>query len=224
MGVLEFLLRAERGAAVPAAAHSPPKANGFGAVVAPGRGYHMGMPLMVATAQRLADAGFFTLRFDWAYQRAGGDPSPDLDAELEDLRAAIAHLKQETDGLFLAGKSLGSFIVARHLCETRDDGVRGAALLTFPLHAPGDPFDMRVGDIHLELGCPVVVVGGAADTLCRPGALFDYVGRFEPVPSVVLLPGDHSLKSDDPQITEASIDLASRTVATWARQSVLGGA
>src|SRR5687767_10713862 len=70
-----------RGVPLQATLHRPEKPNGTAIVLAPGQGYHRGLPLMQRGAEALAGAGFLVLRFDWAYFTAKAQPAEDFGAE-----------------------------------------------------------------------------------------------------------------------------------------------
>src|SRR5438093_11993143 len=133
-----------RGVVLEATLHRPKKPNGAAVVLAPGQGYHPARPLLVRSAEALAEAGFVVVRFDWAYFTAKGQPSDGLAKEAEDLEAAIAYARkvEGASKVLLAGKSLGSLVVLARAAAHAED-VAGVALLTFPIHEPGAPATLR---------------------------------------------------------------------------------
>src|SRR5688572_14848995 len=76
--VEEVKVATPRGVTLEATLHRPGKGNGAAVVIAPGQGYHRGLPLTTRTAEGLAEAGFVALRFDWGYFTAKGKPSERL--------------------------------------------------------------------------------------------------------------------------------------------------
>jgi len=71
-----------RGVELKATLNVPDRMNGTAVILAPGKGYHSGLPLMETCAVKLAEAGFLAIRFDWAYFTAGAAPAPDLSTEI----------------------------------------------------------------------------------------------------------------------------------------------
>jgi len=93
--------------------------------------------------------------------------------------------------LVFGGRSSG----ARVACRTATDGGACAVLcLAFPLHPPGRPDRSRLDELA-AVDVPVLVVQGDGDPFGRP----------EPAPGreVVLLAGDHSLRSDPEGVDRA---------------------
>jgi predicted alpha/beta-hydrolase family hydrolase len=222
----EVKVATSRGVALEGTLHRPAKANGTAVVLAPGQGYHRGMPLMVRSAEGLASAGFTALRFDWAYWTAKGKASADLATEAEDLDAAVAHARG-LDGVkrvILAGKSLGSLVALRRAAASKDaSAYAGVALLTFPVHDPGSPARRRAGvDDLLALATPSLIVTGDRDPLCWLTSLYTLVSEAKHAPSIVVVPGDHGLAGPTPVEAETAenVDLAVRALVLWARRRV----
>ncbi|HST97880.1 MAG TPA: alpha/beta family hydrolase, partial [Geodermatophilus sp.] len=91
----------------------------------------------------------------------------------------------------VGGRSSG----ARVACRTASAvGAVAVLCLAFPVHPPGRPEKDRLAELA-EPAVPVLVVQGERDAFGRP----------EPAPGreVVLLAGDHALKSDLPGIAAA---------------------
>ena len=76
-------------------------------------------------------------------------------------------------------------------------GAAGVLCLAFPVHPPGRPEKDRLAELAAPT-VPVLVVQGERDPFGRP----------EPAPGreVVLLRGDHSLKSDCSPVLRAAVD------------------
>jgi len=106
--------------------------------------------------------------------------------------AVVEHVRSGTDRpLVFGGRSSG----ARVACRTATaGGAAGVLCLAFPVHPPGKPEKDRLAELAMP-GVPVLVVQGERDPFGRP----------DPAPGrqVVLLRGDHSLKSDLPGLCGA---------------------
>ncbi len=217
----EVKIPAPRGVELKGTIDAPAKPNGCAVVLAAGRGYHGGLPLLKACAERLAAEGFFVVRFEWAYFTAKTEPSPDLSTEIEDLEAAIAYAKglAGVKKIIVAGKSLGS-IAALLRAEARADDLAGVALLTFPVHPLGEPARIQPEAERLaSLKLPVLVLCGDQDPGCAPGALYGLAASCPTPPTVVIVPGDHGLKEgEDTAREQENVALAAHALAVWAKR------
>lgn len=163
-----------------------------------GAGGGFDAPDLVSVARTATAAGVHVALVEQPYRVAGRRapaPARQLDAA---WLAAAERLGQRWFPelpLIFGGRSSG----ARVACRTAEEGAASAVLcLAFPLHPPGKP-DKDRGPELTEVEVPVLVVQGERDPFGQP----------EPAHNreVVLVPGDHSLKS--------GTDEASRAVADW---------
>ncbi len=103
----------------------------------------------------------------------------------------MEHVRADLPLLF-GGRSSG----ARVACRTATaGGAAGVLCLAFPVHPPGRPEKDRLAELAAPR-VPVLVVQGERDPFGRPEPA---AGR-----EVVLLRGDHSLKSDLPGLRAAA--------------------
>ncbi len=210
------------GVALEGFVHRPATANGVAVVLAPGQGYHMGLPLITHASGELANAGFTAVRFDWAYFTAKGQRSGDLLGEEANLEAALAFARglDGVEKVILVGKSLGS-MVAQQRARKRSDDLHGLGLLTFPIHNPGSP-DTRFGtpaDFD-SIEIPVLFICGNTDPLSELKPLYELVAEMKRTPCVSIVPGDHSLRERErgDQNTQENIELAVDALVLWARR------
>jgi uncharacterized protein len=145
--------------------HRPGRPAGDGLVLTHGAGGNAGMPLLVALAGAFAEAGVTVLRCDLPYRqkRATGPPSPQGAArDREGLRHAVRALGELCGGrLFLGGQSYGGRM-ASMLAADEPALVAGLLLLSYPLHPPGKPEDVR--SAHLpRVRVPALFVSGDRD-------------------------------------------------------------
>jgi predicted alpha/beta-hydrolase family hydrolase len=217
----EVPIATPRGVQLKGTLDAPARPNGGAVVLAAGKGYHGGLPLLKACAERLASEGFFVVRFEWAYFTAKKEPAPDLSTEIEDLEAAIGYAKKlaGVKKVIVAGKSLGS-IAALLRAEAKADDLAGVALLTFPIHPPGEPARIQPAAEKLAaLKLPVLVLCGDQDPGCAPGALYGLAASCPVQPSVVIVPGDHGFKEgDDTAREQENVALAAHALAVWAKR------
>jgi predicted alpha/beta-hydrolase family hydrolase len=116
-------------------------------------------------AGAFADAGWVVLRCDLPFRqnRAYGPPRPgDAARDREGLRNAVAAVrKMGCEQVFLGGHSYGGR-QATMLCAEQADLADGLLLLSYPLHPPRKPEQLRVQHLP-ELRAPSLFVHGTRD-------------------------------------------------------------
>jgi uncharacterized protein len=145
--------------------HRPVKPIRDGVVLTHGAGGNSRGPLLTALAESLSDAGFTVLRCDLPFRqtRSFGPPRPgDANRDRQGLRNAVAALREfATERVFLGGQSYGGR-QASMLCAEEPELVSGLLLLSYPLHAPGKPDQLRTQ--HLPgIRVPALFVHGTRD-------------------------------------------------------------
>jgi uncharacterized protein len=149
--------------------HRPESPNGQGLVLTHGAGSNCQAPLLVAIAASFAAAGFLVLRCDLPFRqdRPYGPPSPhDGKRDRAGLKNAIAALKNLTKGpVFLGGHSYGgrqSSMLCAEQAEADPDPVPGLLLMSYPLHPPRKPEQLRTQHFF-TLRTPALFVHGTHD-------------------------------------------------------------
>jgi predicted alpha/beta-hydrolase family hydrolase len=145
--------------------HRPESASSDGLVLTHGAGGNAQMPLLVAIAEAFANAGFAVLRCDLPFrqQRSFGPPRPgDAVRDRDGLKNAVAALRSSggMNRLFLGGQSYGGRQCSMLLAE--EPLANGLLLLSYPLHAPGKPDQLRVQHLP-QVNVPVMFVHGTHD-------------------------------------------------------------
>jgi len=150
--------------------HRPVSGAGAGLVLTHGAGSNARAPLLTALAETFAAAGVTVLRCDLPYRqsRAFGPPRPgDAARDREGLRNAVAALRKEVSGrLFLGGHSYGRR-QSTMLCADESGLVEGLLLLSYPLHPPRKPDQLRVQHLP-RLQTPSLFVHGTRDPFGSP--------------------------------------------------------
>jgi predicted alpha/beta-hydrolase family hydrolase len=145
--------------------HRPANPNGSGLVLSHGAGSNCQSPLLVALAETFAEAGYFVLRIDLPYRqdRPYGPPGPgDAKRDRAGLKNAIAALKNlATRRLFLGGHSYGGR-QSSMLCAEQPESAAGLLLLSYPLHPPRKPDQLRTQHFF-NLRPPTLLVQGTGD-------------------------------------------------------------
>lgn len=221
--VTDVAIPTARGVELQGTLHRPAAPGDVAVVLGSGQGYSREKLLLRRSAEALAEAGFTTLRFDWAYWTAKGQPSEDLATEVADYDAAAAFVRKQpgVKRLLAAGKSLGSIVTTRWATAHAAD-VTGVALLTLPVNEPGKP-DVPFDDQNAIAKLPfeALIVVGDRDPLADRGALYRLAASLPKPPRIVVAPGDHGFAgpTKDPAETAENVELAVRALVLWARRT-----
>lgn len=126
--------------------HHPANSNGDGLVLTHGAGANCRSSLLIAIAEGFANAGFTVLRCDLPFRqlRPFGPPHPGQNArDQEGLKRAVEALRKKVSGkVFLGGHSYGGR-QATVLCADEPELADGLLLLSYPLHPPRKPEQLR---------------------------------------------------------------------------------
>jgi predicted alpha/beta-hydrolase family hydrolase len=146
--------------------HEPAKPAGHGLVLTHGAGANCQSKLLVALANAFADiAGFMVLRCDLPFRqkRPQGPPFPGgAENDREGMRRAVEVLSKSISGkVFLGGHSYGGR-QATMLAADEQQLVAGLLLLSYPLHPPRKPAELRTNHFP-KLRTPLLFVHGARD-------------------------------------------------------------
>jgi len=122
-------------------------------------------PLMVAVAKAFCDVGYCVLRWDLPFRQAGPRSSPGGSGkrDRDGILLAVKSLRQLAPGvpLYLAGQSYGGR--QSSMAAAEDTSIAdGLLLLSYPLHPPGKPAQLRTDHFGL-LRTPVLFVHGTRD-------------------------------------------------------------
>jgi predicted alpha/beta-hydrolase family hydrolase len=144
--------------------HAPARASGDGIVLTHGAGTNCNAPLLVALANAFCDAGVTVLRCDLPFRqvRRHGPPRGDAERDQQGLRRAIEWLCEKAGGrIFLGGHSYGGR-QASILAASEPGLAHALLLLSYPLHPPKKPAQLRTAHFA-ELRTPALFVHGARD-------------------------------------------------------------
>jgi predicted alpha/beta-hydrolase family hydrolase len=145
--------------------HLPPRPSGKAMVLTHGAGANCQSKLLIEMSEAFADSGFLVLRFDLPFrsERPHGPPLPGSAArDREGLHRAVALMKERQRGpIFLGGHSYGGR--QSSLLVSEDPRlVDGLLLLSYPLHPPKKPDQLRTAHLP-KLRNPTFFVHGARD-------------------------------------------------------------
>ena len=181
----ETLVNVEPGMApVRGFVHPAQDSHGDCIVLTHGAGGNCNAPLLIALAERFAESGMNVLRCDLPFRqrRPTGPPSPsDAQRDQDGLRRAVALMKERFCGrAFLGGVSYGGR-QASMLVAAEPTIVEGLLLLSYPLHPPGRPAQLRTAHFP-QLQTPVLFVSGTRDAFGAEEELRDAM-KLIPAPS-----------------------------------------
>jgi len=164
-------------------------------IFAHGAGNDMHQPMLVFLAERMAQAGYLTLRFNFLYKEQGKN-TPDKqdvlcrtwDAACELLRS---HPHYRPERIIAAGKSMGGRIASQMAAEGKLP-VERLIFLGYPLHPSGRKDVLR--DQHLyEIKIPLLFFAGTKDQLCDLELLKGVLSHLAtPWQLEIIEGGDHS--------------------------------
>lgn len=143
----------------------PENASGPALVLTHGAGGNCESKLLVAVADAFAEAGFLVLRFNLPFRqlRPFGPPSPgSAERDQAGLRRALAVMREKVSGpVYLAGHSYGGR-QASMLVSDQPELAAGLVLLSYPLHPPRRPEQLRTAHFP-KLNIPALFVHGSRD-------------------------------------------------------------
>jgi uncharacterized protein len=120
-----------------------------------------------AIAERMADAGIATFRYNFPYSEHGrGRDSQGVCTAT--VRSAVAAARGAALDLPLlaGGHSFGGRMTSTAASESALDGVRGLVFFAFPLHQPGKP-DTKRADHLGKVTVPMLFLSGTRDELAE---------------------------------------------------------
>jgi predicted alpha/beta-hydrolase family hydrolase len=145
--------------------HVPANSSSDGLVLTHGAGANCQSPLLTALATAFCASGLTVLRCDLAFRQLQPDgPPPRGSAERDQtgLRRAIEAMRQQVPGrIFLSGHSYGGR-QGSMLAASEPGLVNALLLLSYPLHPPKRPTELRTAHFPV-LQTPALFVHGTRD-------------------------------------------------------------
>ena len=174
-----------------------------------GAGSNRNAPLLVALANAFAEHDVEVLRYDLAFrqERPKGPPRPgDAARDREDLREQILKLRERNpEQVWLGGQSYGGR-QSSMLAAEEPGLVDRLLLLSYPLHAPGKPAQLRTAHFP-KLNMPVMFVHGSRDPF---GSLEEMRTAIQLIPAPVKLieveGAGHDLGRDHAELAQRIVD------------------
>ncbi len=145
--------------------HLPVTPNGDALVLTHGAGSSSTAPLLVALSEAFAGSGFTVLRCDLPFRqdRRTGPPFPgNAERDRLGLHNAVEVMRKQVSGkIFLGGHSYGGR-QATMLSAAEPGLVSGLLLLSYPLHPPRKPDQLRTQHLP-NLRTPSLFIHGTRD-------------------------------------------------------------
>ena len=171
----------------------------LGLLLTPGASATRDHSTLVAIDEALSADGVAVERIDLPGTRA-----PKLIATIREAAGALA----ETSGLpperiLLGGRSMGGRMCSMAVAEGLP--AAGLVLVSYPLHPPGKPDQLRVEHFP-ALEVPCLFVSGTTDPFGTPAELEAAAAAIPGSVTHVWLEGSHGLRGRDGKVTEAICD------------------
>lgn len=183
--------------------------GGWGLLLAPGAGASSSHSALVEIDKAVAALGATVRRLDFPYRLAGRRAPDRMPVLLAAVVSAAQNLSSEAaiapERIYLGGRSMGGRVCSVAVAEGLP--AAGLVLVSYPLHPPGRPSELRTAHFG-ELGLPCLFVTGTRDAFATQAEMSRALTAI-PGPVSVEWPegGDHSLRGRDKQVAA--------TVADW---------
>ena len=187
-------------------------------VLAHGAGAGMRHPFLQRIAEALAEEGVATFRYQFPYSQAGRRRVDPPDVIRRAIRAAVAAAHESAPDLPLiaGGKSFGGRMTTQAQAESPLPGVRGIALLGFPLH-PARMRSVKRAEHLPFVELPLLFLQGTRDEQADLSLLRPIVERLPRAHLRMIEGADHSfhvLKRSG-RTDEQVLDELAVTTAEW---------
>lgn len=184
-----------------------------------GASSNMRTPLLTTIAERLADEGIATFRYNFPYSenKRGRDPNPVCVAT---IRSAVAAAHQVAPDLpiLAGGHSFSGRMTSTGQSEAPLKNVKGMVFFSFPLHPAGAPATTRAEHLA-KINIPMLFLSGTRDALAELDLLEPVVENLGSLATLHLLDtADHSFKvlKKTRKSTEDVFTEAARVLREWA--------
>jgi len=177
-----------------------------GLVLFPGAGSDRNHASLVALEKQLSPLP--VARVDFPYRRAGRkapDRAPVLvDCVVREVKEFAALNSCRTSSLVIGGRSMGGRMCSMAVADGL--AVKGLVLISYPLHPPAKPENLRVEHLS-KIAVPTLFVHGTNDPFGSPAELRRYARRVKgDVTFHFIERGRHDLKGSDELIADVVSD------------------
>src|SRR6202453_2586970 len=165
--------------------HGPMDSDQDCLVLTHGAGSNCKSPLLVTLSDAFCASGWTVLRCDLAFRqlRPNGPPRGSAERDQQGLRAAVASMRHHTQGrVFLGGHSYGGR-QASMLAADQPGLIERLLLLSYPLHPPKRPAELRIKHFP-ALQVPAFFVHGTRDSF---GSILEMEEALKTIPGATKL-------------------------------------
>ena len=191
--------------------HRAKNANGCGLVLTHGAGSNCQAELLRNLAETFAGTGFVVLRANLPYRqlRPTGPPRPaDAANNQQGLKHAVHALKKLTGGkIYVGGHSYGGRQFTM-VCAAQPGLADGLLLLSYPLHPPGKPDQLRTRHFA-DVTTPALFVHGSRDGF---GSLLEMEAALKLIPAKTRL---FSVQGSGHELNDKAGDLPGKILAAF---------
>ncbi|MEO7673101.1 MAG: alpha/beta family hydrolase [Pyrinomonadaceae bacterium] len=132
-----------------------------------GASSNMRTPMLTTVAERLAEQGIATFRYNFPYSEKGGGRNSQATVTATIRSAVAAAHKAAPDLPILAGgHSFSGRMTSTAQAESPLDGVKGLVFFSFPLHPAGEPAISRAEHLS-KVTIPMLFLSGTRDALAE---------------------------------------------------------
>lgn len=192
--------------------HRPDNGNAHALALTHGAGSNCKAPLLVRLARAFEDAGYVVLRYDLSFrqQRPKGPPFPaNAERDREGIANAAQALRAIVSGrIFLGGHSYGGR-QSTMLAAAHPEIATALLLLSYPLHPPKKPEQLRTGHFP-ELRLPALFAHGTNDPF---GSLEELRAAMSLIPARTDLLAVEGAGHDLARAADLAVDLIERLQA-----------
>jgi predicted alpha/beta-hydrolase family hydrolase len=185
----------------------------LGLLLTPGAGGSRDQRILVALERALSPMP--VARVDFPYRLAGRKVPDQAPVAVEHLRSQAAEFAARAglpgNRIVLGGRSYGGRMCS--MAVAAGVPAAGLVLLSYPLHPPGRPTNLRV-DHFPQITVPVLLVGGSADPFGSPAEFVDHIQAIPGPVTQVWLPGGHDPR---PTADTTIIDAVNKWLTTLDR-------
>jgi hypothetical protein len=182
-----------------------------GLVVTPGAGAGREQSGLVAIDRVVAERGIVVERVEFPSQAAGKrrtDPPAVCIATVGRAAGALAsRLGVSVGRIAVGGRSFGGRMGSMAVAEGLD--ARALVLVSYPLHPPGKPDQLRTSHFP-ELRVPCLFVSGRRDAFATPAQLEQETGAIPGPVTLAFVDGDHGLRKGEGEAADIVADWVSR--------------
>ena len=182
-----------------------------GLVVTPGAGAGREQSGLVAIDRAVAEKGIVVERVEFPSQAAGKrrtDPPAVCIATVGRAAGALAsRLGVSVGRIAVGGRSFGGRMCSMAVAEGLD--ARALVLVSYPLHPPGKPDQLRTSHFP-ELRVPCLFVSGRRDAFATPAQLEQETGAIPGPVTLAFIDGDHGLRKSEGEAADIVADWVSR--------------